>query len=266
LCGYAAAHYSGHDFDRSQQLEDGRWSPVPNIRRLFGESLRRSYGREQFTSPVEHYFALNSLIATEAKPLLLSRQAWDAAGRDAAMRKSYQHRFDESIGCSANEKILRLLYRVNLESLLSRLDSAAMHASLEVRPVFTDHLLVEETFRRPESFKIDVADEEPAKMLSSTDLAGRGSLRDKRLLRAIASRLMPQQLAYRPKASFPTPVAKWLSHDWRMWVSRTIHESPFAAFLLRPQARDAIAADPGQLGMRLWPLLNVILWGDRQFA
>ncbi len=266
LCGYAAAHFSGHDYDRSQELQAGRWSPGSNVRSLFSSSLRRSYGREQFTSPVDHYFALNSLIATEAKPLLLSKQAWDAAGRDAPMRDSYQARLDDGVGCSANEKILRLLYRVNLESLLGRLDSAAMRASLEVRPVFTDHVLVEETFRRPESFKIDVAEQEPAKILSSTDLARRGSLRDKRLLRCVASRLMPHKLAYRPKASFPTPIAKWLANDWRTWTSRTMRESPFAAFLLRPEAREAIAADPGQIGMRLWPLLNVVLWGDRQFA
>lgn len=266
LCGYAAAHYSGHDYDRSQQLLEGRWSPPPNVRKLFGSSLRRSYGRERFASPVEHYFALNSLIASEAKPLLFTKQVWDAADRDARMRNWYQSCLDDAVGRSANEKILRLLYRVNLESLLSRLDSAAMRASLEVRPVFTDHLLVEETFRRPERFKIDVAEQEPAKMLSSTDLATRGSLRDKRLLRCVASRLMPHKLAYRPKASFPTPIARWLAHDWKTWVRRTLCESPFAAFLLRPEAREAIAADPGQLGMRLWPLLNVVLWGDRQFA
>jgi len=266
LCGYAAAHYSGHDYDRSQQLQDGRWSPEPNVRRLFRDSLRRGYGRERFHSPVDHYFALNSLIATEAKPLLLTKPVWEAAGRDAPMRQSYQSRLDEGVGCDANAKILRLLYRVNLESLLSRLDSAAMKASLEVRPVFTDHVLVEETFRRPEAFKIDVADQEPARILSSTDLATRGSLRDKRLLRCVASRLMPHKLAYRPKASFPTPIAKWLAHDWRAWASRTMRESPFAAFLMRPEAREGIAADPGPLGMRLWPLLNVVLWGDRQFT
>ncbi|MBA3312638.1 MAG: asparagine synthase (glutamine-hydrolyzing) [Planctomycetaceae bacterium] len=95
LCGYAVAHHSGHDFDRSQRLQNGNWSPASHVRRLFGNSLRRCYGRESFPSPIDHYFALNSLISTEAKPHLLQNAIWEAADQDESMRSYYRMRLEE---------------------------------------------------------------------------------------------------------------------------------------------------------------------------
>ncbi|HEX6985634.1 MAG TPA: asparagine synthase (glutamine-hydrolyzing) [Planctomycetaceae bacterium] len=266
LCGYAVPHFSGHDYDRALRLDGGRWSPAPHVARLFRDSLRRAYGRERFASPEEHYFALNSLIPSAAKPHLLRPDVWERTGRDEPMLGWYRDRLTEGEDRPTSERVLRLLHRVNQEALLSRLDSAAMRASLEVRPVYTDHLLVEETFRLPERFKIATAEEEPAPYLAASDLASRGSLRDKRLLREVAVRLMPSKLARRPKASFPTPAATWLGREWSGWIRDILRTSPFAAAMLRPAAREELAAQPDRAGMWLWPLLNVALWGDRQFG
>ena len=266
LCGYAVPHFSGHDYDRSERLAAGGWSPSPHVNRLFRESLHRGYGRERFATAGEHYFALNSLIPSAAKSALLRPAVWNAAQHDARMNAWYNERLSAGRGRSPTERLTRLLHRVNLEALLSRLDSASMRAGLEVRPVYADHHLVEETFRLPERFKIGIDAGEPAPFLSSVDLAARGSLRDKRLLRSIAARFMPRKLAYRPKASFPTPVADWLTNDWSHWVSETLRRSPFAEAMLRPDVRQKLAARPEQVGFWLWPLMNVVLWGDQQFC
>lgn len=266
LCGYAVPHFSGHDFDRSRRLDRGQWSPPPHVRRLFRASLRRGYDREAFGSPAEHYFALNSLIPSAAKAGLLRPTVWETAGRDEPMMTCYDAQLAGPGDASPSVRLARLLHRVNLEALLSRLDSAAMGASLEVRPVYTDHLLVEESFRLPERFKIALAEEEQAPFLSAADLSSRGSLREKRLLRTVAARLMPVRLANRPKASFPTPVAAWLGGEWSGWARRTLCESRFAAAMLRPEAVRELADNPAGAGMWLWPILNVALWGDRQFG
>jgi len=266
LCGYAVPHYSGHDLDRSARLARGEWTPAGHVGRLFRNSLRRGYGREAFASPAEHYFALNSLIPTSAKAGLLEPSVWETAGRDEPMTAWYDARLSEQEGASASGRLTRLLHRVNLEALLSRLDSAAMRASLEVRPVYTDHLLVEETFRLPESFKIAVAEEEQASFLCAADLASRGSLRDKRVLRSVASRLMTGRLANWPKASFPTPLGAWLGGEWAAWASRTLRESRFARAVFRKEAVEELAGNPAGAGMWLWPMLNVAMWGDRQFG
>src|SRR5690606_24518443 len=109
---------------------------------------------------------LNSMIGTAVKPHLLNPAIWDAAGRDEPMIESYEAHLGASDERPASDRMTRMLHRVNLESLLSRLDSAAMQAGLEVRPVFADHRLVEQVFRLPERFKIGVADEETASYLS----------------------------------------------------------------------------------------------------
>src|SRR5690606_16397321 len=128
LCGYAVPHFSGHDFDRSLRLDTGDWSPAPHVGRLFRESLRRSYGRDRFASGSDHYFALNSMIGTAVKPHLLNPAIWDAAARDEPMIESYEAHLGASDERPASDRMTRLLHRVNLESLLSRLDSAAMQA------------------------------------------------------------------------------------------------------------------------------------------
>ena len=77
---------------------------------------------------------------------------------------------------------------------------------------------------------------------------------------------MPRNLSQRPKASFPTPVATWFRGPWRAWARERIAGSPFANALFEPEPLRELAANPEQAGMWLWPLLNVCLWGDRQFA
>lgn len=266
LCGYSVQHRAGHDYDRWREFDCGQWQPSPHVASLFRESLKRGYQRSRFHSLADHYFALNSLIPSQVKSQLLNANIWQSLDDDQPMIAWYEQQLGQQHETTASEKTLRLLHRANLESLLSRLDNASMQAGLEVRPVFADHLLVEETFRLPESFKIDVTADEPAPFLSATDLAARGSLRNKRLLRASAERMMPSTLAHRPKASFPTPVHTWLGTTWSDWVRQTLQESEFASMFLSPPARDALAMNPSQAGMWLWPIMNVVLWGERQFC
>ena len=255
LCGYAVAHRSAADFERAARLAAEDWRPPSHVAAAFRTSLRRGYGRERFASPADHYFALNSLLPSAAKPRLFRPEFWDAAGRDAGMLDWYDASFAEHADRAAGEAMTRVLYRVNLEALLSRLDSAVGMAGLEARPVYTDDRVVDLGFRMPQRLKIAVADDEPAPYLAAGELHARGSLRDKRPLRAVAGRLMPRRLAHRPKAAFPTPVAGWLGGEWAGWACETLRASPFAAATFRPEAveepcrgpaasRDVALADP----------------------
>lgn len=266
LCGYAVPHWSGHDYDASRQLADETWTAGPAAARLVRDGLQRQYGRARFASPADHYFALNSLIPTAAKPRLFQPWAWQAAGEDRPMVGHYAALLEESPPLSTDRRYLRLLHRVNLESLLARLDTATMQAGLEARVPFTDHRLVEQVFRLPQAFRIAVAEDEPAPYLTSGDLQARGSLRAKRVLRSVARRLMPAAMADRPKASFPTPVAGWLCGPWSDTVRERLRTSPFGQAVFQPHALTELADDLPRAGMWLWPLLNVLDWGDRQFA
>jgi asparagine synthase (glutamine-hydrolysing) len=266
LCGYAVQHWAGEDFENARRLENGEFRGAAAASRLLRGSLRAQYGRDRFASETDHFFALNSLIPSAAKPALLQPWAWQAAEQDRRMWSRYADLFDVNSGQSTARKLAEILHRVNLEGLLSRLDSATMLASLEARVPYTDHHLVENMFRVPRRFKICVSQEEQAPYLAAGELEQRGTLRSKRILRTVAARLMPASLAHRKKASFPTPIANWLTGPWKNRIREQLTTSDFGRALFRPQALHELADNLPQAGMWLWPLVNVLCWGDRQFG
>ncbi|NQV22820.1 MAG: asparagine synthase (glutamine-hydrolyzing) [Rhodopirellula sp.] len=272
LCGYALPHWSVEDFRLAKLCEAGRWPGQPSGERAFLKSLEATYGRCQFSSIVDHYFAANSLIPHAVKPQLLNEDAWNAAGRDEAMVAFYQNEFATDGGSPQHDPASLVhsqsvvLHRLNLESLLGRLDTATMQASLEARVPYTDHRLVEFAFRLPSHFRIDVDPLEATPYLAAAELDRRRTLRPKRLLRAVASRSLPPDLARRRKASFPTPVATWLSGPWQSWAQGRLLNSPFGQQAFRRETMLELASNVSAAGMWLWPILNLLAWGDSVFA
>ncbi|MCA9067376.1 MAG: asparagine synthase (glutamine-hydrolyzing) [Planctomycetaceae bacterium] len=265
LCGYEIPHWSGHDFDLACELAKPT-GLSPSVQRLIRASLESQYGRAGFSSLVDHYFALNSLIPLSAKPALFRPEIYGLFDDDAPLIKYYAESLTEHTEETTSERYLRLLHRVNLESLLSRLDSATMQAGLEARVPFTDHHLVESVFRIPIEQKIDVTPSESAPYLSSGELSSRGSLRSKRPLRKVASEMMPHTLAFRPKASFPTPVAEWIADPWQESLREKLLTSPFGQAVFEPNALAELANNLPHTGMWVWPIMNLLEWGDQQFA
>jgi asparagine synthase (glutamine-hydrolysing) len=265
LCGYAVQHWSGFDFDASRQIERGTWSHGAAAAAEFRRSLRAQYGRDSFASETDHYFALNSLIPAAAKPALLQPWAWKAADGNSAMEGVYRDQFSRLGSLTTRQKHARILHQVNLESLLTRLDSATMLASLEARVPYTDHKLVEQMFRVPERFKIDVTALRQHEMTSALLEAG-GHIRSKRVLRSVAAKYLPEALAQRKKASFPTPVRNWLAAAWSDWAGNRLRASSFLRDAFQASAIEELSRQPAAAGMWLWPLLNLAMWGDRHFG
>lgn len=262
FCGYTIPHWSGADFDRASSLSRIQSTETEQAR----ASLLRQYGRDQFYSPSDHYLLTNGLIPRNSQSSLFNDAAWMAADGERAIERYYDSLFESQGDRPMVQKYARVLFQLNLESLLGRLDSATMAASIEARVPFTDHHVVEQAFRIPHQFKIDVAPTERQPWLSSLELAGRGSLRSKRVLRSVAARWMPGELAERPKMSFPTPLPKWLNNEWKPHVSRTLKTSEFANQIFRADAVDELQQLPAPLAMWNWPLLNVAMWGDAVFT
>lgn len=272
LCGYALPHWSVEDFRLAKLCEAGQWPGQPSSERAFLKSLEATYGRSRFSSLVDHYFAANSLIPRAVKPQLLNEDVWNATGHDEAMASFYQNEFS-SISESRHgdaESLVHsqsvVLHRLNLESLLGRLDTATMQASLEARVPYTDHRLVEFAFSLPSHFRIDVDPLEATPYLAAAELDRRRTLRPKRLLRAVAARSLPPELAQRRKASFPTPVATWLSGPWESWARGRLLNSPFGQQTFRRETMAELAGNVTTAGMWLWPILNLLAWGDSVFA
>ncbi len=261
FCGYAVQHWSGSDYERS--LDD---SGLPSIaRRQFRDSLVQQYGRDRFHSIAQHYLITNGLIDGAAQQLLF-QPGLLPNDVQRQIEWHYQQQFDRVAADNAAQKYAGVLLNLNLESLLRRLDHATMAASLEARVPYADHLLVEQAVRLPHHLKIDVSPAEAQPWLSSFQLAQRGSLRSKRVLRKLASRLVPPMLALRPKQSFPTPLVSWLGHQWNRWVEDKLRNSEIARHFFQRSALSEVIALPDHLALWKWPVLNVVLWGERCFA
>ena len=261
FCGYEIQHWSGNDFDRIKNAD----SSTLNQLQEFRQSLCRQYGRDHFGSLAQHYLAANTLIPASSHQALIS-PTFHRPETGVAIEAFYQQAFEKQPGATAAEKYAGVLMNVNLESLLRRLDSTTMAAGLEARVPYADHRLVEHAARLPHHFKIDVSPHELKPNLSSMELSSRGSLRSKRILRKVASKLMPAQLANRPKQSFPTPLTSWIGEDWNSWVSSKFKTSPFARQFFNEEALEELSNAPSSHALWKWPVLNVILWGDKCFT
>jgi asparagine synthase (glutamine-hydrolysing) len=265
LCGYTRPHWSIEDFRLGQLAATGSWPGTEEQQQAFLQSLQETYGRTGFLSAVDHYFAANSLIPVQARQALLTPDVWAASGGDESLAEFYAAEFADAANVCRESTIAQqavLLHRLNLESLLGRLDTATMATSLEARVPYADHRLVEFAFQLPVEYSIDIRPEAETSLLPAAELDRRGDLRSKRLLRAIANRRLPSDLANRPKASFPTPVANWLAGPWQDWAAETLRSSSFAREVFRPEALDELAGNVPAAGMWLWPILNVIRWGE----
>lgn len=260
FCGYAIPHWSANDFERSFNLGDVQ--AIESIQ--FRQSLMSQYGRDHFESASDHYLGLNGLIPWSAQRALFNDHCLIPEDH-VAVKSHYESLFNANSHLPMAERYARVLHQVNLESLLRRLDSATMSASLEARVPYADHVLVEKAFQLPHHFKIDVCPHERQPWLASFELAKRGSLRTKRVLRELASRLMPARLAQRPKMSFPTPITKWLSGPWQAWIANKLNKSPFARELFRQSSITEVTRLPSTLSLWKWPIVNTVLWGEASF-
>lgn len=265
LCGYGAQHWIGEDFRRQNARKIWRTDAAHDPSEILRSKLATAYGRPRFHSPIELFLAANTLVKSELKPQLLSYDAWRFAEEDNAIIPIYEAAAGENEDEPPSRKLYRMIHKVNLEGQLSRLDTATMQASLEARVPFTDHVLCEEMATVPFREHIRIRPGENPNR-TAAELAADNALQTKRVLRSVARRRLPARIADRPKQSFPTPVAEYLTGPWANEISATLTRSPFMRELLRTETLAELAVAPERAGILLWPLTNLAEWGDRQFA
>jgi asparagine synthase (glutamine-hydrolysing) len=147
------------------------------------------------------------------------------------------------------ERIAYLDFPAHLEARLLRDgDAMSMAHSLEVRPLFLDHEVVEFVMRLPMSLR----------------------LRKKQLLLQATRGCLPAalyaELVARPKQTFTFPFSQWLAASMRPVIDETLgRERLAAAGVLDPGAVEKLwkryLARPGSVGWsRLWCIFVLARW------
>jgi asparagine synthase (glutamine-hydrolysing) len=162
----------------------------------------------------------------------------------------------DAAAAGARDELDQLIYldlRLRLpELLLMRVDKLTMASAVEARVPFLDHQLVELAMDMPASEKIR---------------NGEG----KHVLKRAVSDLLPNDLVWRPKQGFSTPVADWLRADageaFRRRVANSrIHELGY----LDRGAIDRLFAlhrsGRSDRSLQLWSLVNLAVWFDEWIA
>jgi asparagine synthase (glutamine-hydrolysing) len=152
---------------------------------------------------------------------------------------------------SLDERMMLLDLRSYLpDDVLTKVDRAAMAASLETRVPLLDHRIVEFALRLPMHQK-------------------RRDGRSKWLLRRLLDRHVPRHLIDRPKMGFGIPIHDWLRGGLRDWAESLLAEDRLrAAGLVDPAPIRRTWAEhlagTHDWGYRLWPLLVFEGWRDHR--
>ncbi len=138
------------------------------------------------------------------------------------------------------------------DQVLAFVDRLSMAHSVEVRPPFLDHRLVEFAATLPGAMKIKAG-------------------RTKHILKEAVRGLIPDEVLDRPKEGFVLPVDHWLLNDLRDLVEDTLHPDRLAHHgLLRPEQVRALLdehyARQANHGPRIWNLLMFQRWWERQYV
>lgn len=135
------------------------------------------------------------------------------------------------------------------DDILYKCDRMSMAHSLEVRPPFLDHRLVDFAARLPAQLKIK----------------GKTT---KRVLRELVGKKLPAEIMNRPKEGLDIPAHEWLRGPLRPLVMETLApEAIQKAGLFSPAAIQAILdrhmSRQANLGYHIWGLLTLHLWIKR---
>lgn len=161
---------------------------------------------------------------------------------------------DATLGPSLGDPIADMMYADLVTylpgSILTKLDRASMHVSLEARVPLLDHRVVEFAWRIPMSQKLR---------------EGQG----KWLLRQVLSRYLPMKLFDRPKQGFGGPLGDWLRGPLYEWAETLLGDEQlrkggyFNVHRIRAEWRDHLSGRADN-SFRMWSVLMFQAWLDQR--
>jgi asparagine synthase (glutamine-hydrolysing) len=204
----------------------------------------------------EPIFVSGAIVNWDSEKLrLLSPGFRERLGENAGSASLARQSFQEYGRIAGAPDILSAMAYQDLairlpELLLMRVDKMTMLNSVEARVPYLDHRIVELAFQLPPALKT-------------------GGGISKRILKRVASGIVPSKFITRRKIGFDVPLSRWLREEpLKSWGERLILDSRLhrrglfdlarIRELLRRHQSSSIDA-----AFRLWNLINLCAWYDR---
>ncbi len=220
----------------------------PFMQPMAGAILRRSGKGDAFKSipdlDIRNWFLLNRDFAPEILSPLF-RANGSSKNKSYLLAKKFE---SSAMLPDPLNQILDIERQTALvDRLLMKVDMSSMSVSLEARPPFLDHRVVELASQIPSNLKIK-------------------RFKGKYLLRKIAGRYLPRSIAWRRKHGFIVPITQWVSGRSRDHLEGILDPSGLKDLnlfdvptVLNLKERALSGKDPDAMAL-LWPVLVLTSW------
>ena len=164
------------------------------------------------------------------------------------------------------ENIFRFFHNYHLKGLLQRVDYTTMQTSIEARPPFLDHELVEYVFTEvPYDLKlkwINPESKSSAEKLSAENYSEHLDI-PKYVLKKVANHFLPHEIVDRKKVGFPVPLTNWFPNLESLCVEYLSE----AKWVNTNKINDLISnlRTNDRAGQLLWMFINVELFYRQYF-
>ncbi|UOR03969.1 asparagine synthase (glutamine-hydrolyzing) [Hymenobacter aerilatus] len=227
------------------------WDVLPKSRNsFFGNRVRQfqRFSRGMLSGPKDRYWDWATFAsATDARNLLspAARQKINKKLAEKRRKDILQHLHADG---DLNEVLLTDVQLVLPYDMLAKVDLMSMACSLEVRPPFLDHNVVNFAFSLPVSSKIDA------------------NLK-KKIVQDAFRPMLPEELYKRPKHGFEVPLLKWFRGELRPLIEDDLlsdafieAQGVFDVEAIRALKTQLFSRSPGDVHARIWALIVFQWW------
>lgn len=178
---------------------------------------------------------------------------------DMKYRKYFDNKISHEFSKYSNEEnIFRFFQTYHIKGLLKRVDMTTMQASVEARPPFLDHELIQFVNTKvPYDLKLKWIDDRNMEMAEKEYAKDYSEKRDipKYILKKVAEKYLPNEIIYRKKVGFPVPLTEWMPE-----ISRIAREYLINADWIDTQKIEDLINESktsSRAGQILWMFINI---------
>ena len=187
------------------------------------------------------------------------------------MTSNFRNFFDDKlekdfIKYDNRENIFRFFHNYHLKGLLQRVDYTTMQTSIEARPPFLDHKLIEFVFKEvPYDLKLKWVNDKSKSIASNLKADDYSEIHDipKYILKKISYNYLPDEIIERKKVGFPVPLSSWFPNLESM-CDKFLRNSSWLDSRKLDELIIDLKSNP-RSGQLIWMFLNVDIFYRKYF-